>query len=576
MNFKFYNFLAVFLLCPLLVLGQDFDQAFLDSLPKEIAEDLKTRVDEKANKEEAQYRRPSSLIEKPDEESKRFGVKIFSLMQTSLMPINEPNLDSSYVLDFGDELELQLIGKQSSITKLVVKRDGSINIPDIGKIFIAGLTLQNAIEVINIKIEQSLIGYDAYITLTNVRDIQVIVSGNVYNPGPYTLNGNSNMFHALAMAGGPSESGSFRSIKLIRNNEVIETMDLYQTFIYAKYNFNTRLRSGDMIFVDPVNNILNINGGVKRPGEYELLNDEKLSSIIEFANGIDKFADLSNISLQRILDGEIKSIPIPNIDDLENIISKDGDNLFIRNHTFRSVKITGAVLNPGTYLMVEGQSSFDAIEKAGGYTENAYPFGAVYENLATKEINEMALEALYETFLDNIIKLTQENVSSEMNFGPLIQLTTELKDAEPSGRVIVDFVDNESSNPIKIQDGDSIHIPELSNQLYMYGEISNEGAAIFVEGATIEDYFANNGGLTEEADLSNIFVLHPNGVTEKASVSKSLFTNQAKEIQLYPGSVIFIPRVTKNNMAATLKAQAYATILGNIGVSLASLSVLKD
>ena len=100
------------------------------------------------------------------------------------------------------------------------------------------------------------------------------MAGNVYNPGPYTLNGNSNMFHALVMAGGPSESGSFRSIKLIRNNEVIETMDLYQTFIYAKYNFNTRLRSGDMIFVNPVNNILNVNGGVKRPGEYELLADE--------------------------------------------------------------------------------------------------------------------------------------------------------------------------------------------------------------------------------------------------------------------------------------------------------------
>lgn len=575
MNLKYYKFL-VFLLCPLFVFGQEFDQAFLDSLPKEIAEDLKTRVDEKANKEETQYRRPSSFIEKPDEESKRFGVKIFSLMQTSLMPINEPNLDSSYVLDFGDELELQLIGKQSSITKLVVKRDGSINIADIGKIFIAGLTLENAIKVINAKIEQSLIGYDAYITLTNVRDIQVIVAGNVYNPGPYTLNGNSNMFHALVMAGGPSESGSFRSIKLIRNNEVIEVMDLYQTFIYAKYNFNTRLRSGDMIFVDPVNNILNINGGVKRPGEYELLNGENLFSIIEFANGIDKFADLSNISLQRILDGEIKSIPILNIDELENIIAKDGDNLFIRNHTFRSVKITGAVLNPGTYLMVEGQTSFDAIEKAGGYTENAYPFGAVYENLATKEINEMALEALYETFLDNIIKLTQENVSSEMNFGPLIQLTSELKDTEPSGRVIVDFVESGSKEPIKIQDGDSIHIPEMSNQIYMYGEISNEGAAVFIDGASIEDYFANNGGLTEEADINNIFILHPNGVTEKAVVRKSLFVNQAKEIKLYPGSVIFIPRVTRNNMAATLKAQAYATILGNIGVSLASLSVLKD
>ena len=94
MNFKFYKFVPIILLCPLLIIGQEFDQAFLDSLPEEIAEDLKTRVDEKANKEETQYRRPSSFIEKPDEDSNRFGVKIFSLMQTSLMPINEPNMEN--------------------------------------------------------------------------------------------------------------------------------------------------------------------------------------------------------------------------------------------------------------------------------------------------------------------------------------------------------------------------------------------------------------------------------------------------------------------------------------------------
>ena len=168
------------------------------------------------------------------------------------MPINEPNFDSSYILDFGDELDLQLVGQKSSITKLAVKRDGSINIEDIGKLNVAGLSLNKAIDLIENKINQSFIGVEVYLTLTGVRDIQIIMAGNVYNPGSYTLNGNSNIFHALSVSGGPSDDGSFRSIDLIRNNKKIETVDLYQTFIYGKPSFNTRLRSGDIIFVNPI------------------------------------------------------------------------------------------------------------------------------------------------------------------------------------------------------------------------------------------------------------------------------------------------------------------------------------
>ena len=84
--------------------------------------------------------------------------------------------------------------------------------------------MEEASEIIKSKVNTAFIGVNAYISLVNVRDIQIIVAGNVFNPGPYTLNGNSNLFHALSMSGGPSEIGSFRSIDLIRNGQVIESM----------------------------------------------------------------------------------------------------------------------------------------------------------------------------------------------------------------------------------------------------------------------------------------------------------------------------------------------------------------
>ena len=118
--------------------SQTFDESFLDSLPAEVRSDLLEQRSNENLMQETQYRRPSTFIEKPPEDSNRFGMSIFSMMQSTLMPLNEPNFDSDYVLDFGDKLEIQLIGSKSLTVQPVIKRDGSINMPDLGKIFLSG------------------------------------------------------------------------------------------------------------------------------------------------------------------------------------------------------------------------------------------------------------------------------------------------------------------------------------------------------------------------------------------------------------------------------------------------------
>ena len=578
MKHLFFLSLLFLALSPSILYSQEFDEAFIKSLPKDVAADLMDKADEKKIDEEVQYRRPSTFIKKPDpdEESLRFGAKVFSMMQTTLMPLNEPNFDSSYVLDFGDQLELQLIGQKSKTTQFAIKRDGSINIDDIGKVYISGLSLRDATDLIKSKIKQTFIGVEAYISHIGVRDIQIIMAGNVYNPGPYTLSGNSNIFHALSVSGGPSEFGSFRSINLMRNDKKIESIDLYDTFIFGKSNFKTRLKSGDIIFVNPVKNVISVNGAVKRVGEYELLKGENLSSAINFANGISVYADINNLKLERVLDGEIKQIPIKNVSQFNEISSRDGDSIFIRRYPFRSIEVEGAVLNPGNYLLKEGESILDAITKAGGYTKNAYPFGGIYENEDTKELNKMALEKLYENFLDNLLALNQQSSSSDSDFTSTLELTTILKDAEPSGRVVADFVDTNQISPLLVRDGDKIIIPEYVDQVYIYGEVSSEGSAKYNSGNSLKYYLDKKGGLTKNADTKSIYVLSPNGETARISINKNIFQTQSGNIELFPGSVIFVPRKVDSSNLNRMTAQAYATIIGNLGVSLASLSVLKD
>ena len=150
-NFKFIPLLlAIFI-----IQAQELDQAYLDSLPEEIKEDLMSRSESNAKEAEVNYRSTTSSLKKEKElvdlkfrleadlkklnerlelqntdpdKLKLFGTDFFDTFQTSFMPTSEANPDSSYTLDTGDVLNIQLIGQQDFIETLLLQRDGSINI----------------------------------------------------------------------------------------------------------------------------------------------------------------------------------------------------------------------------------------------------------------------------------------------------------------------------------------------------------------------------------------------------------------------------------------------------------------
>ena len=569
------SFLSFLVIISLNILTQEFNEAYLESLPEGVREDIKERMDQQKASEKASYRRLSetdSGINKTLNTDDVFGSQFFNSMQTSFMPVSAPNLDDSYVLDFGDILQIQLLGQQDSIDSYRVERDGSINLPDIGQINLAGLSLGEASKLIKLKVNQAYIGTDSFISLENIRDVSVLLAGDVFNPGVYTLNGSSNMLHALNVAGGIDVYGSYRSIKLIRGEKVIETLDIYDILINGNLTSTNRLRSGDIIFVDPRMNVITLEGAFKRESKYELLAEENLSNAIKYANGLIIGADLSNIFLYRILDGEVRSIPIANISQFDNIASRDGDRVFVRKNSFRNVKIDGAVVRPGTYKLVEGQSVFDLIESAGGYTQNAFPAGAIYINEAAKTINSNALDKLYDDFIDGIIETLQKS-GGEMDITPLVTLSQQIKDAEPNGRIIVDLLDD--SNQILVKDKDTLFIPEKNDNVFIFGEVLSEGALLFKRGADLEFYLSEASGLKEQANIQSIYIIYPNGTTKQFNRKKNLFASRSQDIIIEPGSVIYVPKKIDDTLSSRLTAQAYATILGNISLALASINSIN-
>ncbi len=599
--------LAIIPLVSLSLAAQELDQDFLNSLPDDIKNDL-TEKNSKTQESSSENYRPylnSSKLNKDEdllllkqrleydlqeleqrlgsddllvaeEEPKLYGADFFNTFQTTYMPINEPNPDSGYLLDIGDILEIQLVGQSNYIKEFPIRGDGSINLPDIGKINIAGLSISQASKLIKSRINSAFIGTEAFISLSEIRDVNILVSGNAQNPGIYTLTGNSNILHALSVSGGVNEQGSLREINLIRDNEVIESLDLYDLLINGEYDLKKRLRSGDVIFVEPRKNVVTINGAVKRPAKYEVLNEQNLSSIILYANGLKRTADRENIFLERILDGTLKTIPVRNEIQFETIKAIDGDLIYIREYPYRSAKISGAVLKPGSYNMAAGETINDLIEKAGGITENAYLFGGVYLNEDAKTINKKSKQLLYELFLENILSMS-EKADENFDLTPLVGLAQELKKSEINGRIVIDLLDEDSLNLNKIKDGDELIIPENNNVVYIYGEISSEGAVMFDQNKDLDFFVGKSGGFKKTADLSSIFILHPNGESELYSKKRNIFESSPQnQIKIYPGSIIFVPRALDKSTSRRIAAQAYVTILGNLGISLASLASLND
>ncbi len=577
---KYKTIFISFALISSILFAQDVDEIqeiYLDSLPEGVREDVMDRMERKGEEEKPFYRAASTQLDKDQDEDpdlfEVFGQNFFDTIQTSFMPINEPNVGGSYILDYGDELEIQLLGQTDSNGTFKVNRDGSINIPEVGKIALSGLPLEEATSLIKAKVSDAYIGTEAFVSLTNIRDIRVIIAGNAYNPGIYTLNGSSNVLHALSMAGGLDEIGSFRNIQVIRNNEVVDTFDLYDVLIFGK-NSGQSLRSGDSVLVNPRGIIASVETGVQRPGRYEMREGENLLDLIKFANGLSPNADKSDISMKMIDKGELGSKNI-SFEELSSHEISNGDTLFIKQYNYDVVKISGAIKNPGIYTLPVGTKLSELIDNAGGYEEYAYPLGGFLNNVRTYEINKISKDKLYENFLNNLIR----SFKNEVNDRKTGLILEELRNSEVSGRIIAEFDrDVLLAYPdldTVLEHEDEIFIPTNNNQVYVQGEVGNPGAVRYQSLEDIDFYLKNSGGTLKSADTKNIFVVHPNGTSESIEINSGVPFLNKNQILIYPGSIIYVPR--SNFVVEGLEAAAiWAPIVSSIALSLTSLSVISN
>ena len=585
--------------------SQELPPEFLDSLPADVAEQFEQaaeqekdegkinelyRLDTSQTKNEALIRilkRKLDSLElkvnnnEPSNNSlKRFGSNFFNSSQSTFMPINVANFGDDYIVDVGDEFLLQLIGLDSAELELIVERDGSLLIPDYGKVYVAGTSLKDTIDSTKAFFQNKSVGIEPILSLASLRDIQILMIGGIEQPGMYTLSGGASVLHALNVAGGINNKGSFRKIDLIRNNQIIASLDLYDMIVFGKNIFSQTLRSGDTVKVHASSFLVPVSGGIANEGLYELKKGETLRNLIEFAGGVGpSFISSEPIYIRRFDAKGEKFIPVRESQyDITDLYARDAVVLpFFAEDVMQvqSVKVSGMVERPGTYAINDGATISSVLKQALGLKQNGYSFGGVLLRKNAKLLQDEYSQKVYANTINEIISNAAAG-GGTIGADSLNLLLEEQKAQKNLGRVITEFnLVTLESNPaldILVLDGDEIFIPPLTKQVYLFGDFNQPSILPYNPTHQLKDYVRLVAG-KRESSKNHFIIIDPDGTSH--FIESSNWLSFKNNVDIYPGSIIYMPR----NIGKVQGLQLAATvspILSSLAISLASLNSISD
>lgn len=593
------KFLLSTALFPLFLWSQQFDPSFLESLPDNIASDLESEFSS-SKTEDKVFKAPRVDIEKIDnsiekirlkldqieseartsagitdtKELNRFGEKFFNSISSTFYPINDSNFSNDYILDAGDTLNLLMAGQKGREYSSVIQRDGRVFFQPLGAFQVAGLSLNQASDLIRNYTKTVNPAYEAFVSLTNLRDINILLTGSVNNPGIFTVSGNSNVLSVLNAAGGITSKGSYRNIVVKRNGNEIAKIDLYKALIDGDLR-SLKLRNGDSIIVSPKNPEVAVSGGVAMPAIYEVQDNENLKDILRFAGLIVHSGSDHNITIRKnaLSDNRIFEYKLDNIDSVK---LTHGDNIQVEyfepiNEKLKTIEITGEIKNPGTFTIADGEKLSSLITRAGGYKDSAYIMGATLTREKSKEIERQINERIYKDMISYIGSTANGAVAVDPQ--TLTMVLNEFKNSKPRGRITAEFdlrkIRNENSLDITLEAGDKIFIPSYPSEVYVLGEVLSPGARLYKSSFTGKDYIDASGGLGRFAEKGKTIVIHPNGDTYLLSDSTSIFAR--RKLDIYPGTIIYTPREI-GRLEGISYAAVIAPIFSSLALSLASLN----
>ncbi|MHA2769959.1 SLBB domain-containing protein [Vibrio harveyi] len=343
--------------------------------------------------------------EKDEQGLKRFGLDLFAGSPTTFAPISDVPVPADYTVGAGDEIVIQLFGKENTTHRLRVNRAGIINFPSLGPVQVAGMTFSDVRDSLNQRVKEQMIGVRSDISLGEMRTMQVFVMGDAYKPGAYTVSALTTISQAIYYSGGFSESGALRNVQLKRNGQVIRKLDMYDLLLKGDARNDIRLLPGDVVFIGALGNTISIDGEVNRPAIYEIKPGETYKQAIQMAGGFTANAYSDQIEVKRYAAKGARDALTLNFSQSHDQQTKvkDGDavNVLKKNEELtRYVQIEGDVRHPGYIEWKSGlhiADLFQSVDTAFNSTAD------VSYAVVVREINPQRDIEVYQVNLANAI-----------------------------------------------------------------------------------------------------------------------------------------------------------------------------
>ncbi len=305
-----------------------------------------------------------------------YGRQLFQDVPSTFAPVDQTPVTPDYVIGPGDELLIRVWGQVVFNDRLTVDRSGSIYVPKVGSIHVAGIPFSDLEKHIRSEIGRVFRNFNLNVNMGQLRSIQVFVLGQAQRPGSYTVSSLSTLVNALFSSGGPSVQGSMRSIQLKRDGKTVSNFDLYDLLNKGDKSQDSRLLPGDVIFIPPAGSQVAVTGGVRTPAIYELKGETTLQDVIHLAGGLSPTASDAHISLERIQQHSVREATQVNLDaDGKATMLHDGDVLRIFSiapQFDKSVTLRGNLANPGRFAWHPGMRLSELIPERGALLTNNY------------------------------------------------------------------------------------------------------------------------------------------------------------------------------------------------------------
>ena len=470
-----------------------------------------------------------------------FGYQLFNQSNLSFEPSVNIPVPSDYVVGIGDELSINVWGASQQTYLIQVDGNGAVNIPDLGPVKVAGENFDKVKDNLLKRLSAIYSGMTgpnpntfAEVSINNLRSIKVNVVGEAINPGTYTLPATASAFNALYLSGGPNENGSFRSIRIMRDNKLAGEIDVYDYLLNNNTANNIALRDQDIIFIPTYHKRVEAIGAFKRDGIFELKEGENINKLLKYAGGFTEKASQARLLITRFTEDGYKLEDVKH-DAFGSFVLQNGDVIRaeeVINLFENRVSIDGAVYRPGTYALEENMKLSALLTKAGGLVPNYF--------------SERGL----------IVRLDDQLYPTTIPFN-------------------VNDVISGTNDPI-LKKEDQVMIRDIFSigerkTIRILGEVMKPEEYSFYRNMTLKDLIFLAGGMKEAASESYIEVARRNSYKEAADVNSKMVSLHtfavSRDLKLSDEDAAFILQPFDQvyvRKAPSYEAQRTVSILGEV------------